>query len=299
MSLPVAEHSGFVTIGNVKLPCAVLQDGTRLLTQRGVFDAIGRTGRSSGTPEGTASDLPVFLRSKKLSPFITDELRTASAPIKFRLRGEKNEATALGFRAEILPLTCQVFIEAFNAGVLSNKQVHIAEKCRMLAKGFAIVGITALIDEATGYQEVRDRLALQQILDRYLLKEFAAWAKRFPDEFYQQMFRLRGWQWRGMKINRPGIVANYTNDLVYARLAPGVLDELRRRNPLEEGRRAHKHHQLLTHDVGHPALQAHLNGVMAIMRASTTWEHARRMVQRAYPKINTNLDLPFPDSNED
>jgi len=39
----------------------------------------------------------------------------------------------------------------------------------------------ALVDEATGYQEIRDRLALQAILDRFLRKELAAWAKRFPD----------------------------------------------------------------------------------------------------------------------
>jgi hypothetical protein len=298
MSLPIAEHTGEVKIGDVSLPCAVLQDGTRLITQNGIFQAIGRTGRSTGTPEGTASALPVFLRSKKLSPFITDDLRTASAPIRFRLRGKKNESTALGFKAEILPLTCQVFIDAFNAGALSNKQVHIAEKCRMLAKGFQIVGITALIDEATGYQEIRDRKALQQILDHYLRKEFAAWAKRFPDEFYQQIFRLRGWQWRGMKVNRPGAVASYTKDLVYARLAPGVLLELERLNPIQDGHRRVKHHQYFTDDVGHPALQAHLNGVMAIMRGSTTWERAKRMVQRAYPKVNTNLDLPFPDNDE-
>jgi P63C domain len=299
MALPVAWHTGEVKIGNVVLPCAVLEDGTRLITQRGVFNAIGRTGRSSGTPEGTASALPVFLRAKNLSPFITDELRTASAPIKFRQRTPKNESNALGFRAEILPLTCHVFIEAFNAAVLSNRQVHIAETCRSLAKGFAIVGITALIDEATGYQEIRDRKALQDILDRYLRKDFAAWAKRFPDEFYQQIFRLRGWQWRGMKVNRPGVVANYTKDLVYARLAPGVLAELERLNPIDEGRRQVKHHQFLTTDIGHPALQAHLNGVVAIMRGSTTWPHAQRMIQRAYPKINTNLDLPFPDDADD
>jgi hypothetical protein len=298
MTLPLATHTGTLTIGNVTLPCAVLPDGTRLLTQKGVFDAIGRTGKSSGTPEGTASALPVFLRSARLSPFITDELRTASVPIKFRQRTAKNESNALGFRAEILPLTCQVFLEAFAAGALNNKQIHIAEKCRSLVKGFAIVGITALIDEATGYQEIRDRRALQEILDKYLRKEYAAWAKRFPNEFYQQIFRLRGWQWRGMKVNRPSAVANYTKDLIYARLAPGVLAELEKLNPIEDGRRQVRHHQYLTFDVGHPALQAHLNGVVAIMRGSTTWEHARRTVQRAYPKINTTLELPFPDEDE-
>ncbi len=180
MSLPVAEHTGEIRIGSVVLPCAVLEDGTHLLTQRGVFEAIGRTGKSPGTPEGTTSVLPVFLRSQRLKPFISDELRTASVPIKFRLRTPKSESNALGFRAEILPLTCQVFIEAYNAGALSKMQIHIAEKCISLVKGFAIVGIIALIDEATGYQEIRDRKALQDILDKYLRKEFASWAKRFP-----------------------------------------------------------------------------------------------------------------------
>lgn len=298
MSLPVAEHTGEIRIGSVVLPCAVLQDGTHLLTQRGVFEAIGRTGKSSGTPEGTTSVLPVFLRSYRLNPFISDELRAASVPIKFRLRTPKNESNALGFKAEILPLTCQVFIEAYNAGALSKMQIHIAEKCMSLVKGFAIIGIIALIDEATGYQEIRDRKALQEILDKYLRKEYAAWAKRFPDDFYQQIFRLRGWQWRGMKPNRPGAVANYTKDLVYARLAPGVLAELERLNPIDSGRRGAKHHQWLTSDVGHPALQAHLYGIIAIMRGSTTWEHAKRMVQRAYPKVNTTLELPFPDDDQ-
>jgi hypothetical protein len=63
-------------------------------------------------------------------------------------------------------------------------------------RGLAHVGIIALVDEATGYQDVRDRLALQAILDAYLRKELAAWAKRFPEEFYRQIFRLRDWQGR-------------------------------------------------------------------------------------------------------
>jgi hypothetical protein len=292
--LPVASHSGEISIGNVTLPCAVLEDGTRLLTQKGVFQAIGRTGQSSGSRDATGFSLPVFLRAKNLNRFISDELRRASAPVRFRL----TRVDALGFRAEILPLTCQAFLEAERAGALTNKQAHIAERCRVIGKGFAIVGITALIDEATGYQAVRDRQALQTILDRYLRAEFAAWAKTFPDAFYQEIFRLRGWQWKGMKVNRPSVVAHYTNDLVYARLAPGVLEQLQTINPIAGGRRQSKHHQWLTADVGNPALKEHLTGVTAIMRASTTWPNATRMIQRAYPKVNTTLDLPFPDDDQ-
>ena len=77
-------------------------------------------------------------------------------------------------------------------------------------RGLAHVGIVALVDEATGYQEVRDRLALQAILDKYLWKEFAAWAKRFPDEFYREMFGLKNWSYNPMSVARPGIVGGST-----------------------------------------------------------------------------------------
>src|SRR5207253_5846641 len=121
---------------------------------------------------------------------------------------------------------------------------HIIEACDMLMRGLARVGIVALVDEATGYQEIRDRQALQLILDRFLRKELAAWAKRFPDEFYQQIFRLRRWTWKGMSVNRPQVVAYYTKDFIYSRLAPGILKELEDRTPKDEkGVRKAKMHQ--------------------------------------------------------
>jgi len=187
-------------------------------------------------------------------------------------------------------------MDANKAGVLGSRQILIAEKAEILFRSFAHVGIVALVDEATGYQYIRDRDALQAILDAYLRKELAAWAKRFPDEFYEQMFRLRGWQWKGMKINRPQVVGKYTNDLVYERLAPGILNELQERNPkVSRGERQSKHHQWLTEDVGHPALAQHLYGLIGFMRASDNWEQFYRLVQRAYPKKGDNLLLPMPE----
>ena len=127
----------------------------------------------------------------------------------------------------------------------------------IIIRALAHVGIIALIDEATGYQEVRDRHALQEILDKYLRKEFAAWAKCFPEEFYRHIFRLRHWEWKGMKVNRPQIVAHYTKDLIYARLAPGILKELETRNPKDEkGYRKAPFYWWLTEDVGHPKLHS-------------------------------------------
>ena len=99
-----------------------------------------------------------------------------------------------------------------------------------------------------------------------------------------------------MKVNRPQIVGYYTNDIVWERLAPGVREELERINPkTETGVRRSKHHQCLTADIGPPALQRHLSGVMVLMRGAVKWEAFMRSLQRAYPKINTTLPLPIEE----
>ena len=163
-------------------------------------------------------------------------------------------------------------------------------------KALAHVGIAGLIDEATGYQEVRDKRALQAILDKYLRKELAAWAKRFPDEFYKEMFRLRGWRWESMSVKRPSVVGTYTNDLVSERLAPGILEELQNRNPKDErGYRKGHHHRFLTDDVGHPALAQHLHAIIGLMRASSGWDQFYRMMNRAFPKRGATLELALDD----
>ena len=116
-------------------------------------------------------------------------------------------------------------------GNIGVRQKKIAAKAKVLMRALAHVGIIALVDEATGYQEIRDREALQAILDKHLLADRAKWSKRFPDDFYKQMFRLRGWEWQGMKVNRPSVVGRYTNDFVWDRMAPGIRKELERLNP--------------------------------------------------------------------
>ncbi|AAK94398.1 anti-repressor Ant [Myxococcus phage Mx8] len=96
----------------------------------------------------------------------------------------------------------------------------------------------------------------QAVAERFLGVGLAPYAKRFPTPFYEGIFRLRGWPWHGPGTPRPGVIAYWTNDLVYERLAPELLRLLRERNPMDKdtGRRAAKHHQLLSEDIGHPAL---------------------------------------------
>jgi P63C domain len=101
--------------------------------------------------------------------------------------------------------------------------------------------------------------------------------------------------WESVAANRPQVVAKYTDDLVYPRLAPGILDELKRKNPKnEKGYRKARHHQWLTESIGHPALAQHIFAAIAFMRAADDWADFKRRLDGALPKQgNNNMQFAF------
>jgi hypothetical protein len=160
------------------------------------------------------------------------------------------------------------------------------------------VGIIALVDAATGYEEVRDRLALQAILDKYVTDEWAKWTKVFPDDYYRELFRLKSLPYPPGRdsFKRPSYVGHWTNDIVYSRLAPGVLRELKRLNPrLPSGRRRRTFHQHLTRDFGSPELRDHLAQVIFLMKACTDWDDFRRRLNRAAQKYGDTIPLDLEE----
>lgn len=292
-----ATHEGELRIGATVMTAAVLPNGKRLLSQATFLTALGRSAKpKAGTGAMTTVDgLPSFLQADALKAFISDDLRESTTPIFFRTKSGRR---AVGYDAQLLAKVCEVYLRLRDASIAEIGRVpkqyeKIISACDVLMRGFAEVGIVALVDEATGYQEVRDREALQAILDAYLRDRFAAWAKRFPDEFYQQIFRLRSWNWKGRRVNPPQAVAQYTKNLIYERLAPHVLEELEKKNPVVAGRRVSKHHQWLTDDVGHPALAQHLHAVIGLMRVAATWDQLMTMVDVAFPKCGDTLTMSF------
>jgi hypothetical protein len=285
-----ATHPGVLEIGSITLDCYVLENEERVFSSRGICEALGLN--EVGTDGGKA--LPGLLGKLRVFSMGNTNLSEAiNSPIKFIAEG-KGSLPLNGYMAEILPEICDEILKLSGNYMLPIDYRKTAEQSRKLIKAFANVGVIALIDEATGYQDVRDKKALQNILDKYLSKEYSSWAKRFPDEFYRRMFQLKGWEWRGMKVNRPSVVGKYTNDIVYNRLAPGILEELKKINPADEsGHRKVRHHQYLTEDIGHPELEHHLYAVLAIMRRSTSWEQFKRYLTMFHPKYGEQgvLDL--------
>jgi hypothetical protein len=294
-SLPRATHGDPghpLRIGDIEIGCYVLETGQRVISQRSLQTSVGMN--VSGGAQRLLRILKTFqdkgVDCKDLSSRITN-------PITFRT---PMGSIGHGYEATSLTDLCDVILSARRAGALVKQQEHFATQCEVLYRGLAKVGIIGLVDEATGYQEVRDRQALQEILERFLRKEFAAWAKKFPDDFYKEIFRLKGWIWQGMCVNRPRIVAKYTEDYVYKRLAPGILEELKRKNPADEmGRRKVKHHQWLTDDIGDPRLAEHLYGLIGLMKACDSWNEFKAKVDRAYPTKNSaQLMLTFADDSD-
>jgi hypothetical protein len=288
-SVPKATHPGGLKIGDRTIPVAVLEDGTRVVTQRGVFVGLGRH-RNPTLGQSTIDQKPAFLAARNLEPFISNDLRRSWDPIKFRLpkgSGGFGGNVAFGYRAEILPMICHVYEDAERAGKLRENQKHVAKAARILSRSFSKVGIIALVDEATGYQYDRARLALAEILEKFIAKELRDWTKTFPSEFYEQIFRLKNWKFDPKSVKRPQVIGHYTLDIVYKRLAPGVLKELKQKNPKVGGKRKHKLFQWLTGDIGDPKLRSHLDGVLALMRASDSWQQFRQFLKKAFPKYET------------
>lgn len=285
-------------IADVEIPCYVLEGGTRVLSQAGLLGALGRHPKASVKPQDLEfgeEPAPPPLQAKALRPFIPPDVLEKGRPVAFRL---PSGVRASGYRAELLPQICEIYLQARDANVLMRQQLDIAKKAEILMRGLAHVGIIALVDEATGYQEVRASDALARILEEFIAKELRPWLKTFPTDFYKELFRLRGLDWPGDSVKRPQYFGVLTNDLVYARLAPGVLDELRHvaeRN--DRGRPKHKYFQRLTTSVGYPKLREHLGAVVAVMRLSNDWRDFLTKIDRLYPRYGATLPLPFMDDD--
>lgn len=281
-------RSGQLQIGNWQITCHVLEDETRVITQSDFCEVLD-------LDFDTLPKVNQFLDHPAVkSPTHKKLIAALNAPILF---ARQTGGFARGYEGGIVIDYCHAIMKARQVKAIEGSSWHqLATAAENIVLAVSKVGIIALIDEATGYQDIRPKRALQQILDKYLRKDFAKWAKRFPDEFYVEMFRLNGWDWQGMDVNRPGVVGTWTNDVVYSRLAPGILDELRKRNPTDDrGNRKHKHHTLLTDEVGHPELKQHLHTILALMRVSDSWSSFMVKVDKAFPKIGETYLLELPE----
>lgn len=273
----------------MEIPCAVLEDGTRVLTQFGFLQAIGRSPRPAAGRGSSVEKIAPFLDLDNLKPFVSSELADSTKPIVFQT---ETGGRAFGYRADILPKVCEVYLTAREAGALLSTQQKFAKACEIIVRGLAHVGIVALVDEATGYQAERAKDALATILEAFIAKELQPWIQTFPTEYYKELFRLRGLDFPTASVKRPQYFGVLTNDIIYKRIAPGVLEELKRVTPRnDDGRPKAKYFQSLTTNTGYPKLREHIGKVVMLMQLSNDYNEFKVQLDKFLPVYTPQLGL--------
>lgn len=287
-SLPITKFEGKLKIGDNLLDVAVIEGDTRVIRQQAVFEALNRPGR--GTIR--KPDIPVFMDASNLQPLVSDELRSVMGKISYV---DKNGSIQQGYNATILPLVADLYLKAREQRVLHPTQVDTATKAEILVRTLAKVGITALVDEATGYQDAREKDALAKIFEAFIDNELQPWIKTFPDDYYKELFRLYNLPYppKNGKVSRPGFFGHVTNKVIYKKLAPEILPELKKQaNKLGKNVRLH---QTLTPNKGHPDLQKLVTSVTTIMKLSKDKEDFFEKVDRIHPDFTENYVLDLDD----
>jgi hypothetical protein len=278
-------------VGEVELDCYVLADGRRVIHKRGMAKALnlksagGNAFLRSMTRKGIGSELDEKLVEIIENPLFFKPLTLDSAH---------------GYDAEVLVEVCKAIIRADRADKLTKSQAFLAAQAQILLNAFAKVGVTALIDEATGFQDIRAPDALRLLVQQYVAAEMREWEKQFPDDYYNGLNDLYGSKKvtqtaSGAVIqNRPQHFANFTRSYVYQPLANGaVLDELDRLNPKidKKGTRKARFHQHLSQGYGIEKLKRQMQEVMTLVAVSDNISQFKKLFQKRFPKIGDQIEF--------
>ena len=295
-AMPKVTHEGVIKLIGVEIPCYVLSNGQRVLSQRGISEAFtGSRGGGLISGDDGAQKTPRFLAKRDVKAFINNELMARiNDPIEFL---PNKGRSAFGYADSLLPEICEVIIDSGRAnGSMDSKQYQVAD---VLIRGFARVGIAALIDEATGYQKDRAKDELAKILEAFVAKELQPYLKTFPAEYYENLFRLYGYEFPPKDKRpqwRPIFFGKITNEVVYNRLAPEILPELKK--AASKAERKTKLFQWLTSEIGHPKLKDHLISIVSLLKISRTPEEFKRNVNIVHPRFGDSMELDFSEKKD-
>jgi len=276
--MPFSMFPGQLHMGSVTLDCHVLNDLRRVLSQGQVVRAL-TGGRDS-------SNLTRYIEG---NPLLPDDLLDGRT-VQFRVPG--NPQVAIGIDATLLIEICDAYLDARLQKLLKPNQRHLAQVSEVIVRACAKVGIIALIDEATGYQEVRAKNALQLKLQAFIADDLQEWAKMFPDEFWFELARLENIHYSAR--NRPLRWGRYVMAFVYDAMDQDVGKELRKINP--EPQHGQNHHQWLR-DFGREKVHDQLQRVIAIMKSCDTMPEFRRRFEKVFSKTYQLplFDLDWPN----
>lgn len=135
-------------------------------------------------------------------------------------------------------------------------------------------------------------------LNKYVSQQKAEYKPIFTLEFYQEIFRLKGWDMEKAKdYTKPKEVADYTNNFVYGRFPKEVLPVIQWKNPYDQYiKRKDKHYQHLT-EWGRGKAEQFIYDCIEIMKDSNTWHEftVKYATKYGFPFQLSLFDKNTPD----
>lgn len=302
----VALKTGTLKIGDIVISCAVLPDGTRVLSERAITKAFG--GKRGGShwrrmkEDSDGANLPVFLSAKNLRPFIDASLMNGLERRRL-YKSKVARGVAHGIEATLLPKICNTYLKARDTeGGLHPSQEAITRQADIIMRGLAEVGIVALVDEATGYIDNKKKTEYRDLFREFVRNECREWEKEFPEPFTDMIYRLYGLS-KGRPNKHPQFFGHFIRRYIYRPLAGSngiILEDLEEKNPVvyANGGRRYKMHQFLTDEIGLPAVRAHIWQIIGIGAASRTKEIFDRNFKIAFPQAGEQMDFLSAFPNE-
>lgn len=294
-----AVTDGTLAIGDVELDVYVLKDRRRVISMRAMGRALGMKSEGGN----------IFARTmarKGVGSALSEKLKDCiDNPIYFKpLNGD----LAFGMEAETFIEICDAILDARRMKALTPSQAFLAIQAEIIIRSAAKVGITALIDEATGFVD-KTKDEYRRLFDEFIRREFRQWEQEFPDKFFDMIYRLYGLKRKKPDLNQhPQFFGHFIRRYIYFPLANSngvILEKLDEKNPVvyDNGGRKYKLFQFLTDHVGMAAFRQHLWQVVGIGEASQDKVQFDRGFYRAFPEARPRkgderqLDL-FPDGED-
>lgn len=286
--VPKATHWGDLEIGTASLPCYVLENGDRVFSLKGAIVGLFQT-------EG--GNLAEYIRVKAIKPFLPEDLipsedGTIPVLIKFDTTGSAFSQYAWGLPVEKFMDICAAYSKAAEdpKTELTETQKRIASNANSFLRACYKIGITALVDEVTGYQYARADDALQFKLKLFLEEDIRKWEKTFPNELWLEFGRLTNWS--GPLHLRPKWWGKLVNELVYDYLDKDVANWLRENAP--KPRHGQNYHQWLSSQYGLKKLLEHIWMLIGMAKACINMGDLRERMalQFGRHRVQFNLFLP-------
>ncbi|MBX3163978.1 MAG: hypothetical protein KF900_05815 [Bacteroidetes bacterium] len=276
-----------LSLGEIKIPCYVLSDTTRVFSGRGIQRALGSNATSGTWLTKFINDSPI---TKHLKTGVLEQLNN---PIKFqRPQAGGSQSSTYGYEVTILIDICDSILEANKTG--DKIDIEIVNNAQSIIRSVAKVGIIALVDEVTGYQYDRERFELQKILQAYISDEILKWQLTFTDDFYKEIYRLWGLPFIPKYIKtKPSFIGKLTSKYIYDQMPKGVVQKIKEKTgKTESGNWKYKWHQSLTPEIGKEHLKKQIIEVTTLMSISQSKEQFQSLFEKKY-QSRVQLELEF------